>query len=79
MSLTELLPSICDLPRDEKVRLLRLLSVEVGDSHEPDDGIPPHLRHLMPLPGTVYDVWFPEPNPSAAAAAARALSEWKGG
>ena len=38
----------------------------------------PILRHLMPPPGTVFDVWFPEANPGAAAAALEAILERKG-
>ena len=78
MSLAELLPAIRALPQGEKVQLVHLLVDELGGASGPTDGVPDHLRHLVPLPGTVYDVWFPEPNPGAVAAALQALKDRQG-
>jgi hypothetical protein len=57
------------------VQLLHLLIDDVAPVHPVDDGISEELRRLLPPPGSVVDVWFPEANPEAVAAALQALKE----
>ena len=79
MSLAELLPAIRALPRAEQVELLHLLIDGVSQAPPPQptaDGIPDELRKLLPPPGSSVDVWFPEANPAAVAAAQQALQEF---
>jgi hypothetical protein len=78
MSLAELLPAIRALPAGEKVQLMHLLVDELGGAKPVHEEFPEHLRHLIPPPGTVFEVWFPEANPQAVAAAMQALQDRKG-
>jgi hypothetical protein len=79
VSLAELLPAIRALPRAERVQLLHLLIDEVAEAPaapEPLDAFTEEMRKLFP-PGYVAHVWFPGPNPEAAAAAIQGLKEFE--
>ncbi len=76
MSLAELLPAIRALPKSERVQLIHLLIDDVVPVPPVDDGISEELRKLLPPPGSVVEVWFPEANPEATAAALQALREF---
>lgn len=75
MSLAELLPAIRALPKSEQVQLLHLLIDDVATLPPVDDGISEELRRILPPPGAVVDLWYPEANPEAVAAALQALKE----
>lgn len=77
MSLAELLPAIRALPRAEQVQLLHLLVDGVAEASPPNlNEIPVELRKQLP---TTAEVWFPEPNPGAVAAALQVLHEGRDG
>jgi hypothetical protein len=84
MALAELLPAIRALPQPERIQLLHLLIDEVTGTHPtpartPADDIPEELRKLLPPPGSVVEVWFPEANPEAVASALEVLNESRPG
>ncbi len=58
MSFTEVLTAARALPRDEQLELARSLVDEVTTPRLSD--IPEHLRHLLPPPGFVADIWLPD-------------------
>jgi hypothetical protein len=83
MSLTELLTAIRALPKAERVALLHLLVDDVTapaapTGQSPNDFCIPEaeLRKMFP-PGYVGEIWFPEANPEAVAAAMQALKEFE--
>lgn len=57
---------------------MHLLLDELGGAKPATGEFPEHLRHLLPPPGTVFDVWFPEANPQAVAVAKQALQDRNG-
>jgi hypothetical protein len=57
MSLAEVLTAARALPREEQLELVR--SLETTEPTPDPSGIPEHLRHLIPPPGTVIDIWLP--------------------
>jgi hypothetical protein len=80
MSLADLIPAIRALPKSEQVKLLHLLVdgvAEVSPGADPTapDGVTNELRKLLP-PNGVAEVWFPEANPEAVAAALQAINEF---
>jgi hypothetical protein len=74
MSLAELLPAIRALPTSEQAELLRLLLGGMGEAAavQPTDD---RVSDATAPAGSVAEVWFPEANPEAAAAALQALRE----
>jgi hypothetical protein len=76
MSLAEILDAVRALPRAEKVRLLHALIDDVAGGPEvtPEEAL---LARYFP-PGATFEVWFPETNPHAVAAAVQTLAERKG-
>jgi hypothetical protein len=77
VSLTEIIEAVKALPRADKVRLLHALVEDVGGPPEvtPEEAL---LAKYFPPGATTFEVWFPEANPHAVAAAAQALAERKG-
>ena len=59
MSLAEVLTAARALPRDEQLELARSLTDEPTETHDLSE-FPEHLRHLLPTPGMVMDVWLPD-------------------
>jgi hypothetical protein len=67
MSLDDVLPAVQSLSRDDKFRLIQLLSQDLG-----------HDVSGLIKPGEAYPVWSPDQAYSAAAALLEALKEDKG-
>jgi hypothetical protein len=57
MSLAEVLTAARALPREEQLELARQLNTDEPPQDLSD--IPEHLRHLIPPPGAVIDIWLP--------------------
>jgi hypothetical protein len=74
MSFSELLDAARKLTRDEKIRLVRVIMDEVAHSPEEEWAAAHGIK-----PGTSFDVWFPEPNGPAVAAALQALLDSREG
>ena len=68
MSFTELLEAARRRPPPDQLRLVHELVDEVARA--PEDRLAASIGHL---PGATYDVWFPEENAPAVAAALQAL------
>lgn len=86
MSLAELLPAIRALPKAEQVQLLHLLVDGVAEAPPAEPPKPPSVEEQLLErlgieipPGFVAEVWFPEANPEAVAAAMEALAAMKEG
>ena len=86
MLFSELLEAVKGLPRADKIQLINELQSDVGELSPEEAVIAQYLRpdaaaHMGwqvtdDQPDTV-EVWFPEANPNAVAAALRALDEEK--
>lgn len=73
MSFSEILDVARKLTCVEKIRLMHELLNEIADTPEER-----WAATLGILPGTTFDVWFPQANEAAVAAAAKALQENRG-
>ena len=72
MSFAEVLAAANELTADERRELAREL-------RETDDGIPEHLRHLIPPPGFVAEYWHPTTDEAGWKAIRQFFAEMKSG
>ena len=72
MSFAEVLAAARELTADERRELARELS------ELPEDGIPDHLQHLIPPPGTEVPYWKPELTTKGWEQVQTMLAEMKG-
>lgn len=78
MSLAEVLSAARALPRDEQLELISSLNAELTPEPDPSE-IPEHLRHLIPPPGTVVDIWLPTTDEAGWKAISNELARLKAG
>ena len=69
MSFAEVLAAARELTADERRELARELTAP------PEDGIPEHLRHLIPPPGFVAEYWHPTTDEAGWEAIRQAMAE----
>jgi hypothetical protein len=79
VSLAEVLSAARALPREEQLQLARSLTDEQPTPAPDLSEFPEHLRHLLPAPGMVMDIWLPDTDEAGWNAIRAELDRMKAG